>query len=61
MCYVMLHTLFRGHKGTIWSVVASGGHLFSGSSDGSIKIWDTLDLRRGCLKTVSAHKDGVSE
>lgn len=52
--------LCRGHQGTIWSLAASSGHLYSGSSDGSIKMWDIQDLRRGCLRTVSAHKDGVS-
>jgi WD40 repeat protein len=57
---IPLLTCCRGHKGTIWSVVASGGHLYSGSSDGSIKMWDILDLRKGCLRTVSAHKDCVS-
>ena len=52
--------LCRGHQGTIWSLVANGGHLYSSSSDGSIKMWDIADFRRGCLRTVSAHKDCVS-
>ncbi len=34
--------------------------MYSGSSDGSIKVWDVSDLRKGCLKTVVAHKDCVS-
>ena len=51
----------RGHKGTIWSLVTSGDCLFSGSSDGTIKVWDIADLRRGCLKTVQGHKEAVRE
>ncbi|XP_003383841.1 PREDICTED: E3 ubiquitin-protein ligase TRAF7-like [Amphimedon queenslandica] len=50
---------FRGHKGTIWSLVTSGDCLFSGSSDGTIKVWDIADLRRGCLKTVQGHKEAT--
>ena len=34
--------------------------LYSGSGDGSIKVWDMADLRKGCLKTVAAHRDCVS-
>jgi E3 ubiquitin-protein ligase TRAF7 len=48
---------FRGHKGTIWSLLAHANWLFSSSSDGTIKVWDIADLRNGCVKTVSAHKD----
>eukprot|EP00731_Ephydatia_muelleri_P036540 Em0274g5a len=48
---------FRGHKGTVWSMVIAKSRLYSSSSDGSIKEWDIEDLRRGCLKTVSAHKE----
>lgn len=48
---------FKGHKGTIWSMVTYHNNMYSGSSDGSIKVWDISDLRKGCLKTVAAHKD----
>ena len=41
--------------------MANNGHLYSGSSDGSIKVWDIINFRRGCLKTVIAHKDCVSD
>jgi E3 ubiquitin-protein ligase TRAF7 len=50
---------FRGHKGTIWSLVTYGDKLFSSSSDGTIKVWDIADLRRGCLKTIPAHKEAA--
>ena len=49
----------RGHKATIWCQAASGSRLYSGSSDGTVKVWDIVDLRRGCLKTVPAHKEAV--
>ena len=56
-----IHTLtHRGHKGTIWSLVSHANKLYSGSSDGTIKLWDLADFRRGCLKTIPAHKDCVS-
>jgi E3 ubiquitin-protein ligase TRAF7 len=48
---------FKGHKGTIWSLLAHSNWLFSSSSDGTIKVWDTADLRKGCVRTVTAHKD----
>ena len=50
----------RGHKGTIWSLLVHGNWLFSSSSDSTIKVWDIADLRKGCIKTVTAHKDCVS-
>lgn len=50
---------FRGHKGTIWSLAIYGDRLFSSSSDGTVKVWDVADLRRGCLKTVVAHKEAT--
>ena len=46
----------RGHKGTIWSLATYGDRLFSSSSDGTIKVWDIADLRRGCLTTITSHK-----
>ena len=53
-------SLSRGHKGTIWSLLAHSNWLFSSSSDGTIKVWDIADLRKGCVRTVAAHKDCVS-
>ena len=55
-----LHSFARGHKATIWCQAAFGAHLYSGSSDGTVKVWDIADLRRGCLKTIPAHKEAVS-
>ena len=60
LCMYMLSLSFRGHKATIWCQAAYGARLYSGSSDGTVKIWDIADLRRGCLKTVPAHKEAVS-
>ena len=51
---------FRGHNGTVWSMVASGDRMYSSCSDGSIKMWDVADMRRGCMKTIVAHSDYVS-
>jgi hypothetical protein len=48
---------FKGHKGTIWSLLAHSNWLFSSSSDGTIKVWDIAGLRKGCVRTVTAHKD----
>ena len=56
--HTYIHT-YRGHKGTIWSLAIYGDRLFSSSSDGTVKVWDVADLRRGCLKTVVAHKEAV--
>ena len=48
-----------GHKGTIWSLVIHGDKLISSSSDGTLKVWDAADLRKGCLKTVPGHNEAV--
>ena len=50
----------RGHNGTVWSMAASGDRMYSSCSDGSIKMWDVADMRRGCMKTIVAHSDYVS-
>ena len=34
--------------------------MYSSCSDGSIKMWDVADMRRGCMKTIVAHSDYVS-
>ncbi len=52
---------FRGHKGTIRSLVSHADRLYSTGGDGTIKVWDIADFRRGCLKTVHAHKDCVRD
>ena len=59
-CFSLLCLFTRGHKATIWCQAAFGAHLYSGSSDGTVKVWDIADLRRGCLKTIPAHKEAVS-
>ena len=50
----------RGHNGTVWSMVASSDRMYSSCSDGSIKMWDVADMRRGCMKTIVAHSDYVN-
>jgi len=57
MCLLIIIT--RGHNGTVWSLVASGDRMYSSCSDGSIKMWDVADMRRGCMKTIVAHSDYV--
>lgn len=38
-----------GHRGSIWRVVALPGQRFATSSeDGTVRIWDVLDLARAC-------------
>jgi len=49
---------FVGHDGPIWSMASSGDLLFSGSSDHTIKIWDTL-ANFTCLKTLQGHEGMV--
>lgn len=45
---------FVGHQGPVWCLCAFGDYLFSGSSDKTIKIWDTGSTYR-CLKTLEGH------
>ena len=51
---------FRGHKGSVHSLLVFGNFLFSSSTDHSIKIWDMSDLNTGCVKTLLKHKQPVS-
>ncbi len=50
------HTL-TGHADGVNSLAVADGKLFSGSSDGTIKVWD-LETNR-CLYTLTGHADGV--
>eukprot|EP00760_Papus_ankaliazontas_P025448 PhM_4_TR2713/c0_g1_i1/m.37503 len=45
---------FQGHKGPVNCLVGSGTHLYSGSSDGTIRTWD-LYLRAEARVVESAH------
>lgn len=58
--FIVIIFFFSGHKGTIWSLAIHDGKLISSSSDGTLKVWDAADLRKGCLKTVPGHNEAVS-
>ncbi|XP_041363927.1 E3 ubiquitin-protein ligase TRAF7-like [Gigantopelta aegis] len=45
---------FVGHQGPVWCLCAMGDYLFSGSSDKTIKVWDTGSSYI-CVKTLEAH------
>ncbi|XP_052771409.1 E3 ubiquitin-protein ligase TRAF7-like isoform X2 [Mya arenaria] len=45
---------FVGHQGPVWCLCLFGDYLFSGSSDKTIKVWDTGSTYR-CLKTMEGH------
>lgn len=45
---------FVGHNGPVWCMLVHGDYLFSGSSDKTIKVWDTSTNYK-CLKTLEEH------
>ncbi|XP_061191803.1 uncharacterized protein LOC133200083 [Saccostrea echinata] len=45
---------FVGHQGPVWCLTEYGDFLFSGSSDKTIKVWDTGNNYR-CIKTMEGH------
>ncbi|XP_065826001.1 E3 ubiquitin-protein ligase TRAF7-like isoform X2 [Oscarella lobularis] len=45
---------FVGHEGPVWALCVYGDCLFSGSSDKTIKVWDTHTNYK-CLKTLEGH------
>ncbi|XP_013417562.1 E3 ubiquitin-protein ligase TRAF7-like [Lingula anatina] len=45
---------FVGHQGPVWCLTVHGDYLFSGSSDKTIKVWDTATNYK-CLKTLEGH------
>lgn len=45
---------FVGHQGPVWCLCVFGDYLFSGSSDKSIKVWDTGSTYK-CMKTLEGH------
>lgn len=49
--------ILRGHKKAIRALVSSNGHLFSGSDDNTIRVWDMTSL--ACLAVLQAHSDNV--
>ncbi|HRS71421.1 MAG TPA: hypothetical protein P5175_06175 [Anaerohalosphaeraceae bacterium] len=57
---VTLSKTLKGHKGFINSAGFSpdGQYIVSGSSDNSVKIWDTKSGK--CIKTLEGHKHSVT-
>lgn len=45
---------FVGHQGPVWCLCVFGDLLFSGSSDKTIKAWDTC-TNYTCQKTLEGH------
>ncbi|XP_046580638.1 LOW QUALITY PROTEIN: E3 ubiquitin-protein ligase TRAF7-like [Haliotis rubra] len=45
---------FVGHQGPVWCLCPMGDYLFSGSSDKTIKVWDT-STSYICVKTLEGH------
>jgi E3 ubiquitin-protein ligase TRAF7 len=48
---------FVGHEGPVWTLYVQGETVCTGSSDNTIKIWNTGDQFK-CLRTLSGH-DGI--
>ncbi|XP_071814542.1 E3 ubiquitin-protein ligase TRAF7-like isoform X3 [Apostichopus japonicus] len=46
---------FVGHQGPVWCLCVSGDQLFSGSTDKTIKVWDTC-TNYTCQKTLEGHE-----
>eukprot|EP00051_Salpingoeca_urceolata_P027745 m.483093 g.483093 ORF g.483093 m.483093 type:complete len:741 (-) comp22779_c0_seq1:113-2335(-) len=46
---------FVGHQGPVWALAVAGDLLFSGSSDETIKVWDTSTSFK-CKRTLQAHR-----
>lgn len=49
--------MFLGHTDAVRALATSDGKLFSGSYDGTVKVWDTETLE--CLKTLAGHAGPV--
>nr|AOO54570.1 ribosome assembly protein 4 [uncultured bacterium] len=49
--------ILKGHKEGVTSLCTDGKFLFSGSSDGLIKIWDLSDGQN--LATLTEHQEGI--
>ncbi|CAH1794412.1 unnamed protein product [Owenia fusiformis] len=45
---------FVGHQGPVWCLCVHGDFLLSGSSDKTVKVWDTTTNYK-CIKTLDGH------
>ena len=60
--YILTQTFFRGHRGTIWSMVSKGHRLFSAGGDQVIKVWNMENVRLAkCTEVLEGHADDVSK
>jgi WD40 repeat protein len=50
-------TTLAGHKEIVWSVLAEGDKIVSGSEDMTIKIWEADSGM--CMNTLKGHKNGT--
>ena len=54
--------IFRGHRGSIWSMVSKGHRLFSAGGDKVIKVWNMENVRLArCTEVLEGHTNDVSQ
>ena len=59
---LFLIIIFRGHRGTIWSMVSKSHRLFSAGGDKVIKVWNMENVRLArCTEVLEGHTNDVSE
>ena len=52
---------FRGHRGSIWSLISRGHRLFSAGGDQVIKVWNMENVRLAkCTEVLEGHSNDVS-
>ena len=60
--FYCLNVFFRGHRGSIWSLVSRGHRLFSAGGDQVIKVWNMENVRLAkCTEVLEGHSNDVSE
>lgn len=58
---ISITPFFRGHRGTIWSMVTKGHRLFSAGGDKVIKVWNMENVRLArCTEVLEGHTNDVS-
>lgn len=56
---VYIERKMHGHTLGVRALLKIGGMLWSGSDDGSIKIWQCKGKSQECVETITAHKGSV--